>query len=1192
MELDSAAPSDAAVARVMDAAGQPAGAGFLTRRDEVITCAHVVTMALGLRHDATDRPTGRLWVDFPLAEPGLKVAARIESWTPVGADGTGDIAVLRLLTDAPPKARVARLVENVAGPDRRVRTFGFPNRHDDGTWSVGWLRGRQGTGWFQYDTDPASQHRVERGFSGAPVWDVDEGGVVGMVVAADSRSSVRTAYVIPTEKLRDSWPSLSEASLTACPFRSLEPFQERDARLFHGRDEPARRIVDLLGHAPVTSLVGPSGSGKSSLLYAGVLPRLRERAPDLGIVTFRPGQLGGTPLTALALALIPLLEADLTETARLAELPRLTELLRQGQMPAIVDRVLARQGKQRLLVIADQFEEALLDLGQADLDPLAGALAHAVQADSRLRVVISLRTDFLTAALNHPALVPLLGGDRLFTVGAMSDSELRAAVVRPLENSGVIYEPGLADRILSDLGTDPGRLPLLEFTLTKLWERQQHGVIGHAAYEALGRVNDALVNHAEQVWTSGLTQEEHRGARALLVQLVHPADERAPTRRTVARSELPPDQWRIAQRLMSTRLVVPGEEFRPGGGPPEETVELAHETLLTQWRRLREFVEADHEFRSWQESLRRKIVRWEARGRRGRGLLSGAELSGAELREARTWRSSREHELSPAEKTFIDTAVRGARRRLLALTAMVTSVALVTGLFFWADRNNARADAAGQASRVLAQQSRDAQESFTDDGPYTALLLALRAYRTRDTAETRALVGEMYARYGFADLVVPRYTPTALLMDDAAGSLPAPSIADAAGRVIASTTAGGEAVVWRRDGSKTVRLTTGRKADTLAVSEDGALVAMAQSSFLDVDSARDVRGAPALLYDTTSGKTVELERPQKGDAFPELDDGGLLPELKMPDIPGLALPTQYVRFAFSPGNKTLIGQTGLYGQGGRFVVWDLADGRIRRILPGPSESIDAMWVHSDGRSLLTLSEEYQLDDQRTRGVVKLWDLGGTAPKQRVILRWTSPSGVVTATDISPDRTRLAIVEVQADGLKPTTTLTVHALPSGERLSRERVRTEDVPSGVTVATEGGPVRMYSLTPWTARTAGDPVARTASDPVTRIGGSWRKADLLGAEDGEPAAVLVGLGMIALVGPGEDAGAWSRLPQPGDTPGVSASPSRSATGTPPGDHATGTRPEEQMTRLCRILGDEKLPAAVEGKVPPGAYRGPLCS
>ncbi|WP_407698129.1 WD40 repeat domain-containing protein, partial [Streptomyces jumonjinensis] len=380
---------------------------------------------------------------------------------------------------------------------------------------------------------------------------------------------------------------------------------------------------------------------------------------------------------------------------------------------------------------------------------------------------------------------------------------------------------------------------------------------------------------------------------------------------------------------------------------------------------------------------------------------------------------------------------------------------------------------------------------------------------------------------------------------------------------------------WRRDGSKTVRLTTGREVDTMAVSEDGSLVAMAPS--LPDDRARDVRGAPALLYDTTSGKTVELERPQEGDAPPEFDNE-LLPGLKLPDLPDMpdvVMPTQYARFAFSPGNKTLIGQTGLYGQGGRFIVWDLADGRIRRILPGPSESIDAMWVHSDGRSLLTLSEEYQLDGQRTRGVVKLWDLGGEAPKQRVILRWTSPSSGITATDISPDRTRLAMVEVRADGLKATTTLTVHALPSGERLSRERVRTEDVPSGVTVATAGGPVRMYSLTPGTARTAGD--------LVTRIGGSWEKVDLLGAEDGEPAAVLVGLGMIALVGPGGDAGAWSRLPQPGDIPGVSASPSRSA---------TGTRPEEQMMRLCRILGVEKLPAAAEGKVPPGAYRGPLCS
>ncbi|MEU6865550.1 trypsin-like peptidase domain-containing protein [Streptomyces sp. NPDC046876] len=140
----SAVPSDASVARVLGPDGIPEGAGFRAAPREVITCAHVVAKALGLPEDTADPPGGRVWVDFPLAERSTRVPARIAAWTPVGRDGSGDVAVLTLLEDPPAGAPIARLVEDAAGPDRRVRTFGFPPHRDDGAWSVGWLRGATG----------------------------------------------------------------------------------------------------------------------------------------------------------------------------------------------------------------------------------------------------------------------------------------------------------------------------------------------------------------------------------------------------------------------------------------------------------------------------------------------------------------------------------------------------------------------------------------------------------------------------------------------------------------------------------------------------------------------------------------------------------------------------------------------------------------------------------------------------------------------------------------------------------------------------------------------------------------------------------------------------------------------------------------------------------------------------------------
>ncbi|MEU6812587.1 serine protease [Streptomyces sp. NPDC046831] len=1198
MTQGGAAPSDAAVVRILNADGRPEGAGFLTGHHEVITCAHVVARALGAPSDMlTEPPAGRLWIDFPLAEPGRRTEVRIGSWTPVRADGSGDVAVLKLLTDPPAKATVARLVEDAAGPDRRVRTFGFPAGYDDGAWSVGWLRGRTGAGWLQYDTDPSSEHRVQTGFSGAPVWDVAEGGVVGMVVAADGRPDVRTAYLIPTQTLRESSSALGDTALPACPFRALEPFHERDAGLFHGREEPARRIVDLLGHAPAISLVGPSGCGKSSLLHAGALPALRARR-DREIVLFRPGQLGRSPLAALALALLPRLEPDLTETARLKELPGLTDLLRAGRMPEVVDRLLARQGWDGLLVVVDQFEEALIGTDKAELDALTAALGHALRPGSRLQVATALRADFLTSALNHPGLAPLLAGDRLFTVGAMSDEELRAAVERPLDHTGVRYEPGLVDRILSDLGSDPGRLPLLEFTLTRLWERQRHGVIGHAAYESLGRVDDALVTHAEQIWGGALTEEERLAARALLVQLVHPGDERvAPTRRTVTRSELPSRQWRIAQRLMTTRLVVPGEEYRTGDGSPVETVELAHETLLTHWTRLRDFFEADRGFRLWQEDLRRRIAQWAADGQPRSRLLRGADL-----RDARNWHARRPDELLAAEKEYVAASVRGARRRRTLVVALVVVLGLVAGgagLEVRAWQRDAGKDSAAKASRVLVQQSRDAEGMAdpTDRGAgYTALLLALRAYRTQDTGQTRARLGEMYARYGFADVIAPRYTTINGLLTESPEQPPSSSLTDAGGRVIASRAADGRVVVLKRtDGPGVRRLSAGHDADVTAVSPDGSLVAMARTELLPdtgtvPSTPADPRGLPVRLYDVRTGQTRTLERPRGGDPFPD-DVGevpgfpGLeLPELDLHDIPGLTLPTQYARLAFSPDGTVLVGQTGLFGDGGRLVLWDTAGGRIKKTMPGLPEPVDALWLDAGGKRLITLTESVGGKSLEVTTSLKVWDLTGTAPHGRELLGLKESAGHSVTVDVSPDLTRAAVAETFVKGLKAEQRLAVRELPGGRVLRQERSSQQLPATGVTVSAGGSRVLVYSGADIPSFPSSSPPAPGGSPgdgPVVAVAPRWT-IDLLGSDDGLSALLYEYPGVLAVVGRGKG-GPLHRLPAPQAGTGATGKP----VGVPSAAEA-----KRWMGRLCGTLGDETLPRAAEEKLPPGAYRGALCA
>ncbi|MED7823465.1 nSTAND1 domain-containing NTPase [Streptomyces chiangmaiensis] len=1164
---DSAVPGDAAVVRILDEEGRPVGAGFLTAKRDVLTCAHVVAVAVGLPEGTGERPDGPVRLDFPLAARGRVLEARVEQWTPMQPDESGDIAVLRLLTDPPPGAVPASVVEDGAASGRQVRTFGFPAGYDAGVWSVGVLRGRQATGWLQYDTDPTSQYEVGRGFSGAPVWDLARG-VVGMVVTVDDEPGRRAAYLIPTETLRECWPPLREAAQGKCPFRDLRPFQEGDAELFHGRDEPAGRIVDQLGVGTGVTLVGASGCGKSSLLNAGVLPRLRAR-DELLIVRFRPGK---APLAALAEALLPSFEPRLGETARMAQVPQLTQLLREGRMPAVVERILQQQAKSKLLVIADQFEEALVrtddEQHDTDLDAFAAALGHCLDPGAGLQTVIALRADFLAPALNRPALAPLLDGSRLFMLGPMRDDEVRAAIEQPLSGVGVRYEKGLVKRLLTDLGPDPSRLPLLEFTLTKLWERKEHGVIGHAHYQSLGGVGEALATHAEQVWAA-LKEEERPKARALLVQLVHPGGARtSPTRRVVARTELPAAQWRIAQRLLTTRLLVPGEDLRTGGAQPVETVELAHEALLSRWQRLAEFVVADQGFRRWQEDLRRRLGQWQGDERAGARLLRGADL-----RDARNWWRAREDELGSAEIDFVTASISGARRRRITAAAIAMVLMLMAGVGTWAWRYRAEAHTARQsaavAAGVLAQQSRDL-ETGTDRGDrYTALLLALRAYRTQDNPDTRALLGEMYRRFGSADLLVPSYAPAAASIAASDGVA-----ASADGRVVASWTADGKPTVWRSIGNAAAGKAIGRPADTMAVSPDGSLIAMVAGS-LSLTSGTtappDPRGPAVELYDVEAGRVVRLlQRPDQGDPWPITPSGWpSIPSFPVP--PGTRLPTQYAQFAFDPTGRKMVALTGIAGTGGRFIVWDMANGKIEKILPGPDTQVSRLSFTSDGQGLVAVGQDL------TQGLsgelvmsVRTWDLNKPSSAGRTLFTLGGLDGAAPY-DISPDGAVLTAATTRTEGYHAHTTVTTYMLPGGRRLTQRQLPHDQAVTGVAVTARGSRIVAYQAVGDTS--LGGPVS--AKPGVVQVSAPWRDIALLGPDSRPTVFLTDGLGMNGFV-----------TPVGGDPVGRIPEPATGSAGPVPADRA-----QRWMDRFCRILGDETLPAAAEQKLPPAAYRKSLC-
>lgn len=267
--------------------GQVVGAGFLVAPDVVCTCAHVVERA-GCRPGGG----GRLELEFPLVPGRPRATAAVVSWRPGGAD----TALLRL--DAPVAG--TRPVSLVDGNDvwgHTFRVLGYHVGADQGVWASGRLRAGQGSGWVQMEAHGPGP-RIAAGFSGSPVWDDVQNGVVGMTVAA--HRGERTAYLLPSAELVD-----ERVLEPRCPFQGLAPFTAETARYFHGRDADTARVLRAVRGRPVTLVAGPSGCGKSSLVRAGVLPRLRE--DGTGVSELRPVP-GVRASSALAGALIGALE--------------------------------------------------------------------------------------------------------------------------------------------------------------------------------------------------------------------------------------------------------------------------------------------------------------------------------------------------------------------------------------------------------------------------------------------------------------------------------------------------------------------------------------------------------------------------------------------------------------------------------------------------------------------------------------------------------------------------------------------------------------------------------------------------------------------------------------------------------------------------------------------------------------------
>ncbi|MER6615649.1 trypsin-like peptidase domain-containing protein [Streptomyces xantholiticus] len=757
----------------------PQGAGFLAGPRTVLTCAHVVSAVAGERERSPLAAGLTVDLDFPLAGRAARLqTARLVAHVPVAEDGSGDIAVLALDEDPPPGAEPVRLldVETVRG--HPFRAFGFPAGDDEGVWSLGTIVDDRGRGWLQFESTGACD--IRQGFSGTPLWDERFKGVVGMVVATDGRFLQRAAYAITADVLFEVHPELRRYAALPSPFRGLESFREQDAVHYFGRSEQIRSLTEAVTRSSVVPVIGVSGVGKSSLVHAGLVPELRRRG-DYSIASLVPEPALGAEFM-LASALLPLLNApgDVTEPLDwLEQLERLAGRLREGAAAPVVRELLTRSGTTQLLLIVDQFEVLFRcspDAADALVEQLVGMTGwRTADGGPLVRLVFALRLDFLKAMRRFPVLERVCEASPVL-VDRLAGDRLRDVVLSPVASfhGAVRFEDRLAERLLSDAGRSPGALPLLEFTLTLLWERQRQGVLGHAAYEEIGRVAGALATHAERIVKERLGDVREE-VRRLFVQLVRPGDggldNPVDTGRTARRPELHPACWKAAQLLAIQRLV---HLDRASDGV--ETVSLAHEALLEHWPALRSWVDADRDFRSWQEHLRERIARWK-QSARDRALL----MRGSELKQAQQRLRDRPDDIPECERAYLQASLDWRRRRRSRKAVVATAVVAAMGTLAGVGLYSVRGSKAAEFSVGLVQQAQREAGSHREK----AALLSVAAWRTAPTQQARDNLFARYLAEAPYDAVLP------------AGGAVAETALDDSGRIVAARTGAGRLSVWR-----------------------------------------------------------------------------------------------------------------------------------------------------------------------------------------------------------------------------------------------------------------------------------------------------------------------------------------------------------------------------------------------------------
>ncbi|MGP4099018.1 nSTAND1 domain-containing NTPase [Nonomuraea sp. KM90] len=759
------------------------------------------------------------------------------------------------------------------------------------------------------------------------------------------------------------------------PYVGLRSFGPQDASRFFGRERLTDKVAATMRRHRLIAVLGASGSGKSSLLRAGLLPTL-----------------GSHPVLLITPGTHPLHECAVHLAARLDVTPGglLTELTDDPRTLGLATRqLLAKHASaDDVVLVVDQFEETFtLCTDPAERTAFIAALVAAARdPDSRTRVVLGVRTDFYTHCARHPDLADVLQDSQVL-VGPLTTEELRRAITQPAVDMGYRVESALVSRLIADAAGRPGVLPLVSHALLEAWGRRRGNTITLAGYEATGGIERAVARTSEEVYTA-LGPERQPLARQIFLRLTALGEGTEDTKRRITRGEIDhPETAAVLDALAGARLVTLDGDI----------VEIAHEAVIRSWPRLRDWLTEDREGLRIHRRITEAAQAWEAEDRD-----EGALYRGTRLTVANDWATGNPSLLSPGERRFLQTglaaeareqeAARRRTRRLRQLAALLAVLLVLTATTtVYAFR--AQQTATQQRDIALSQKAAAEATDLREANPALSAQLSLAAYRLSPTVDARDSLLRTFA------------VPYATRLTGHISRVNAVAVS-ADGRLLVTASRDRTARVWDvGDPHRPRHLLTltghGDNVNAAAFSPDGHTVATAAwdntARLWDITTPARPRplavlphsmGVNAVAF-SPDGHTVATASSDKTARLWNVRDHRLRATLTGHDD-GL------VSVAFSPDGHTLA--TASFDN--TAALWDVTDpghpGKPRK-LTGHTAPVAWLAFSPDGRTLATASNDH------TTG---LWDISGSGRVPR-LATITGHQDIVRSVAFSPDGRRIA-----------------------------------------------------------------------------------------------------------------------------------------------------------------------------------------